>query len=164
MASEQRERFRSSNRWFFWVKGFQPLLGIMVPATVWLFLILGYLLTVTIEIPILLAGMAKKHGVRDTIFNGLLLTALTYPVVVMVLPALFSAVQIDNRMMYLAAAETFAPVAEVLFFRFLVNKPIASRLDRDAIVIVIANLASFLLGEAGLSRWVAELAAKLETF
>ncbi len=66
MASEQRERFRSSNRWFFWVKGFQPLLGIMVPATVWLFLILGYLLTVTIEIPILLAGMAKKHGVRDT--------------------------------------------------------------------------------------------------
>lgn len=131
----------------------------MIPASVWLLVICGYLLTVSIEIPVLLTGMARKHGVRETIINGLFLTAFTYPVVVMVLPAAFSVMEINNRLLYLAVAESFAPIAEVLFFRFLIGKPLTSSIDRDAVVIVIANLASFLLGEAGLSRWLTETIA-----
>ncbi len=133
----------------------------MIPASVWLLVICGYLLTVSIEIPILLTGMARKHGVRETIVNGLFLTGVTYPIVVMVLPAAFSAMGIDNRVLYLAVAESFAPIAEVLFFRFLVGKRLMSSIDRDAVVIVIANLASFLLGEAGLSRWLTETIARM---
>jgi len=45
-------------------------------------------------------------------------------------------------------------VAEVLFFRYLTHRPIFRRPDWEAIVIVVANLASFLIGEAGLSRWL----------
>jgi hypothetical protein len=133
----------------------------MIPASVWLLVICGYLLTVSIEIPILLTGMARKHGVRETVINGLFLTGFTYPVVVMVLPAAFSAMGIDNRVLYLAVAESFAPIAEVLFFRFLIGKRLMSSIDRDAVVIVIANLASFLLGEAGLSRWLTETIARM---
>lgn len=132
----------------------------MIPASVWLLVICGYLLTVSIEIPILLTGMARKHGVKETIINGLFLTAFTYPVVVMVLPAAFSVMEINNRWLYLAVAESFAPIAEVLFFRFLIGKPLTSSIDRDAIIVVIANLASFLLGEAGLSRWLTETIAR----
>lgn len=128
----------------------------MIPASVWLLVICGYLLTVSIEIPVLLTGMARKHGVRETIINGLFLTAFTYPVVVMVLPAAFSAMGIDNRLLYLAVAESFAPIAEVFFFRFLVGTSLTSGIDRDAVIIIIANLASFVLGEAFLSRWLTE--------
>ncbi|MFN9717922.1 MAG: hypothetical protein ACK58L_04455 [Planctomycetota bacterium] len=135
----------------------------MVPLSVLLLVICGYLLTVFIEIPVLLLGMARQHGIRDTMVNGLLLTAFTYPIVVMVLPAAFAAMKVDNRMMYLAVAEFFAPAAEVMFFRFLTNKPVAVALDRDVLVIVVANLASFLLGEAGLSQWLTEIAGKLAT-
>lgn len=123
--------------------------------TLWLLLIFGYSLTILIEIPILVAGLSRKHGASETIFNGLLLTALTYPVVVMVLPAIFTGMGVNNRIIFLAVAESFAPIAEVLFFRHLINQPLAAPPDRDAAVIVAANLTSFLLGEAGLSQWLA---------
>lgn len=118
------------------------------------FLVFGYLLTVLIEVPVLCVGFGRKYPVSETVVNGLLLTAFTYPVVVMVLPALFHAAGSSSRLLYLAIAETFAPVAEVLFFRYLTHRPAFQRPDRDAIVIVVANLASFVIGEAGLSRWL----------
>ena len=74
----------------------------------------------------------------------------------MVLPAIFTGMGIHSRAIYLAVAETFAPVAEVLLFRYLNSQSLLARPDRDAAVIVMANLASFLLGEAGLSHWLAE--------
>ena len=122
--------------------------------TLWLLLVFGYCLTVLIEIPILIVGLSRKYGVTETIVNGLLLTAITYPVVVMVLPAIFTGMGIENRTLFLAIAESFAPVTEVLFFRYLIDQPLTGRLDRDGAVIVIANLTSFLLGEAGLSQWL----------
>lgn len=124
--------------------------------TLWLLLIFGYLLTILIELPVLLFGMSLRYSSLETIVNGLLLTALTYPVVVMVLPAVFTGMGIDSRATYLAVAEIFAPVAEVLLFRYLNSQPLTARLDCDAAVIVMANLASFLLGEAGLSYWLGE--------
>jgi hypothetical protein len=120
--------------------------------TLWLLLICGYLLTILIEIPILIMGLPRKFAVKDTIVNGLLLTAITYPVVVLVLPAIFTGMGIENRVLFLAVAESFAPITEVLFFRYLIDQPLAARLDREAAVIVVANLTSFLLGEAGLSE------------
>lgn len=133
----------------------------MFVGTVLLMLILGYLLTVLIEIPVLLVGLSGKYAVTETISNGLLLTAITYPVVVMVLPAIFTGMGIENRILFLAVAESFAPITEVLFFRYLIDRPFAGRLDRDAAVIVIANLTSFLIGEAGLSQWISSTAGNL---
>jgi len=129
--------------------------------TLWLLLICGYLLTTLIEIPILILGLPTKFAVKDTIVNGLLLTAITYPVVVLVLPAIFTGMGIENRVLFLAVAESFAPITEVLFFRYLIDQPLAARLDREAAVIVVANLTSFLLGEAGLSEQLTRL---VETF
>lgn len=129
--------------------------------TLWLLLIFGYLLTILIEIPILILGLPTKFAVKDTIVNGLLLTAITYPVVVLVLPAIFTEMGIENRVLFLAVAESFAPITEVLFFRYLIDQPLAARLDREAAVIVVANLTSFLLGEAGLSEQLTRL---VETF
>lgn len=129
--------------------------------TLWLLLICGYLLTILIEIPILILGLPTKFAVKDTIVNGLLLTAITYPVVVLVLPAIFTGMGIENRVLFLAVAESFAPITEVLFFRYLIDQPLAARLDREAAVIVVANLTSFLLGEAGLSEQLTRL---VETF
>jgi hypothetical protein len=122
--------------------------------TLWLLLIFGYIVTVLVEIPILIVGFQRKYTIAETIVNGLLLTAITYPVVIMVLPAMFTEMRIESRALYLAVAESFAPITEVLFFRYLTDRPLAGRLDRDAAVIVIANLTSFLLGEAGLSQWI----------
>jgi len=129
--------------------------------TLWLLLICGYLVTTLIEIPILILGLPRKFAVKDTIVNGLLLTAITYPVVVLVLPAIFTGMGIENRVLFLAVAESFAPITEVLFFRYLIDQPLAARLDREAAVIVVANLTSFLLGEAGLSEQLTRL---VETF
>ena len=126
----------------------------MFVGTLWLLLIFGYLLTVLIEIPILLTGLPGKYTTKETIINGLLLTAITYPVVIMVLPAIFTGMGIENRVLFLMFAESFAPITEVLFFRYLIDQPLTGRLDREAAVIVIANLTSFLLGEAGLSQWI----------
>ena len=78
---------------------------------------------------------------------GVWLTACTYPIVTLVLPLLF----IDSaRTMYLLVAETFAPVAECILFWFAFGKEseVGTRLMwRDFTTIVVANLASFLLGE-----------------
>lgn len=133
----------------------------MSMSTLWLLLIFGYILTVLIEIPVLLFGLSSRYSPSETIINGLLLTAFTYPIVVMVLPAVFTGMGIQSRGLYLAVAETFAPVAEVLLFRYLTSQSMRFRPDRDAAVIVAANLASFLLGEAGLSSWLYQMVQSL---
>lgn len=121
----------------------------------WLFLLLGYVATVMVELPVLYVGLAPRHSRRDRVIYGLLLTAFSYPVVVLVLPAVFALLRIDSRAAYLAIAETYAPVSEALFFRFLTSQRMLARPDRDVAAIVLANLASFLLGEMYLSARVA---------
>lgn len=114
----------------------------MDPAAQWAFLLPGYVLTVLIETPILLVGLSPRHSMARRFAAGLWLTACTYPVVVLALPTLIDPV--ESRLQYLVAAETFAPLAECLLFRAAFFE--ASR--RDFVVIVLANLASFLTGEA----------------
>ena len=112
----------------------------------WRFLPLGYLLTILIETPILIAGLSGRHSLRRKLLAGVWLTACTYPIVVLVLPALLSG---WSRANYLLVAETFAPVAECLLFwlAFGRGEDAPGWPWRDFVAIVIANVASFLVGE-----------------
>ena len=122
----------------------------------WSFLPIGYLLTVAIEVPVLLVGLSARHSFRDRIVAGLWLTACTYPIVVVVLPYCIS--ESLGRGIFLAVAETFAPVAECGLF-WLAYGDRAERFRRgmwrDFAAIVVANLASFLAGELVLLDWLA---------
>src|SRR5688500_15404948 len=55
----------------------------------WLFLPVGYLTTILIETPILVFGLSPKLSLRRKLLCGIWLTACTYPIVVLVLPAVF---------------------------------------------------------------------------
>lgn len=113
----------------------------MSPSELWRFLPLGYLFTIAIEVPILFFGLSAHHSKIRRVVAGMWLTACTYPIVTLVLPLLLVN---GSRAFYLLVAETFAPVAECLLFWLAFGKE--ARL-RDFAAIVIANLASFLLGE-----------------
>ncbi|MDX6614214.1 MAG: hypothetical protein QOD75_3400 [Blastocatellia bacterium] len=119
----------------------------MNPSELWLFLPLGFLLTILIETPVLVLGLSPRHSLRRKLFAGVWLTACTYPIVALVLPLILSHVP---RMVYLAVAETFAPLAEcVLFWLAFGKDEELGKLSmwRDFGAIVVANLTSFMLGE-----------------
>jgi len=124
----------------------------MSSTELWHFLPLGYLLTILIETPILIVGLSRHHPLRGKLFAGVWLTACTYPIVVLVLPLLFAP---DQRSLYLVVAETFAPVVECgLFWLAFGNKEQVGKKSmwRDFIVIIVANLASFGVGEV-MNAW-----------
>jgi hypothetical protein len=111
------------------------------PYELWRFLPIGYLLTIAIETPVLFFGLSPHHPKRRRILAGIWLTACTYPIVVLVLPLLMIN---QSRAVFLLVAEVFAPLAECLLFWLAFGKETRWR---DFAVIVIANLASFLIGE-----------------
>jgi hypothetical protein len=110
------------------------------PFELWRFLPFGYLLTIAIETPILFFGLSSHHSKQRRIAAGVWLTACTYPIVILVLPLLMVN---QSRAVFLLVAEVFAPVAECLLFWLAFGNE--SR-RRDFVVIVIANVASFLVG------------------
>jgi hypothetical protein len=119
----------------------------MSPNELWRFLPLGYLLTILIETPILVLGLSRRHPLKRKILAGVWLTACTYPIVVLVLPVLFAQ---QSRTVYLLVAETFAPLAECLLFwlAFGVSEETGKpSMWRDFIAIILANVASFGIGE-----------------
>jgi len=94
------------------------------PEYFWRFLVIGYLLTIAIETPILLVGLSRGHSFARRLFAGLWLTACTYPIVVLVLPLVVPPLFADpqhGEWTYLAVAETFAPLAECVLFSQLVK-------------------------------------------
>lgn len=124
----------------------------MSPTELWRFFPLGYLFTILIETPILVLGLSRSHSLKRKIFAGAWLTACTYPVVTLVLPLIF---QQHSRMLYLLIAETFAPVAECALFWLAFGE--RERLGepcmwRDFAAIIVANLASFGIGEV-MNAW-----------
>ncbi len=124
----------------------------MSPSDLWRFLPLGYLLTIAIETPILLAGLSSRHPKSRRALAGVWLTACTYPIVTLVLPLLLAN---QSRALFLLVAETFAPAMECLLFwlAFGVRSELGRRsMWQDFAAIVIANLASFLVGEL-LNAW-----------
>jgi hypothetical protein len=112
----------------------------------WAFLPVGYLVTILIETPVLLVGLTRKLSLKQRALCGVWLTACTYPIVVLVLPTLFYG---QSRLVYLAVAETFAPLAECVLFwlAFRGRHFTAGDWVRSCVAIIIANLASFGLGE-----------------
>jgi hypothetical protein len=113
----------------------------------WSSALVGYLFSIAVETPVLLVGLSPRHPLGRRLFAGVWLTACTYPVVVLVLPPFFF---FHSRAVYLAVAESFAPVAEGLLFwaAFGSRAYFATRsMWRDLGVIALANLASFGLGE-----------------
>jgi len=119
----------------------------MAPSDLWRFLIPGYLLTILIETPVLLIGLSKRHSIKRRLIAGVWLTACTYPIVVLVLAPLFVN---TSRAAYLVVAEAFAPVAECMLFwlAYGERKELGkASMWRDFAAIIIANLASFGLGE-----------------
>ena len=126
------------------------------PRDLWLFLPIGYLLSVLIETPVLVIGLSPRHSLAVRVAAGLWLTACTYPIVILVLRPL-----LDNRSAYLAVAETFAPVAECVLFWLTfgqAGQPTRGEQIRDAAVIVLANLLSFgaglLMDSLGWFAWL----------
>ncbi len=118
-----------------------------LPASeLWLFLPVGYLLTILIETPVLFIGLTPKLARRQRLLCGVWLTACTYPIVVLVLPLLFLGAP---RWQYLAVAETFAPLAECLLFFLAFRDRSFHPGDwiRSFVAIIIANLLSFGAGE-----------------
>lgn len=111
----------------------------MTPDELWRFLPFGYLLTIAIETPVLVFGLARAHPLGRRIVAGIWLTACTYPIVVLVLPIL-----IGPRIPYLIVAETFAPVAECILFALAFGN--RDTRVRDSAAIIVANLLSFGLG------------------
>ena len=113
----------------------------------WQFLPVGYIVTILIETPVLLAGLSRKVTLWQRLWLGAWLTACTYPIVVLVLPMMFFD---HSRFMYLLVAEIFAPVAEC-FLCWLAhrNRSLLTTFDwlRSFSAVVAANLASFGIGE-----------------
>jgi hypothetical protein len=117
------------------------------PDYLWYFLPLGYITTVFIETIILIFLFPPKLSLKQKILFGIWLTACTYPIVVLVLPPLLME---TSRALYLLVAETFAPVGECLFFWLAFRgKEDFEQKDwiRSFIAIIVANLASFGIGE-----------------
>ena len=113
----------------------------------WLFLPVGYLTTILIETPILVLGLSPKLSLKQKLHCGIWLTACTYPIVVLVLPAIFFDY---SRNLYLAVAETFAPIGECVFFWLVFRgRDLLEKNDwiRSFAAIILANLASFGIGE-----------------
>lgn len=124
----------------------------MSPNELWHFLPIGYLLTISIETPILCIGLSRRHPLSQKLCAGLWLTACTYPIVTLVLPLLFAP---DRRVLFLLVAETFAPVAECALFWLAFGRAEEfgkASMRRDFIAIIFANLASFGVGEV-MNAW-----------
>jgi hypothetical protein len=119
------------------------------PAHLWAFLPFGYLVTVLLETPVLVAGLSRPHSFLRRLYCGFMLTACTYPIVVLVLPLLLKPY---SYYFYVAVAETFAPLAECALFYFLYDrsepKLTKVQLAQDMVAIIAANLVSWLLGAA----------------
>jgi hypothetical protein len=118
----------------------------MTPEQLWHFLPVGYCVTVLIETPVLLAGLSPRHPGRRRVVAGLWLNACSYPVVVLVLPLLLA----PSSAAYLIVAETFAPVCECTLFWLAFGTRgewLRRSMWRDFGTIVLANLASFGVGE-----------------
>ena len=114
----------------------------------WIFLPIGYLFTIAIEMPILCVGLSPEHSLSRRLYAGVWLTACTYPIVVLVVPAW---VDLETeRGQYLVVAESVAHLGECLLF-WIAFRPL-KRPWRDMAVVFGANLASFGAGE--LFYWI----------
>jgi hypothetical protein len=127
----------------------------MTTEQLWRFFIVGYLITIAIETPILVVGLSPRHPISRRLFAGVWLTACTYPIVVLVLPQIFDVT--NERFLYLLVGESIAHFGEcALFWMAFGTKEEWGRWSmwRDLGTVFLANLASFTAGELGLLNGV----------
>ncbi|MBX9948805.1 MAG: hypothetical protein K2Y39_06570 [Candidatus Obscuribacterales bacterium] len=119
-------------------------------------LMTGYAFGVLLETPVLMAFLSACHSFKTKLKAGFLLTACTYPFVIVLMPRLINP-ELHNTL-YLAVTETLVPIAECAVFWFVFHRPMRACVDgtaivsrhvviRDFAVIVAANLFSFGAGE-----------------
>jgi hypothetical protein len=90
------------------------------------FLPIGYLITILVETPILLVVFLQKSHSSKNCYAAFWLTACTYPIVVLVLPAIFFD---QSRALYLTVAETFAPSESASCFGLRFESRVFSTLE-----------------------------------
>jgi hypothetical protein len=116
------------------------------------FLVL-YALTVVCETPVLLLALSRRHSLGARIFAGVWLNACSYPVVFFVFPKLIGGDPLTGTELipnHLIVSEIFAPVSECLLFwlAFIRGRPRdRGATIQDMVVVVLANLTSFMVGE-----------------
>ena len=116
-------------------------------SALWRFLVPGYLFSIAVETPVLLVGLSRRHGLLARLAAGVWLTACTYPIVVLVFPDLIGAR--FGYTTYMVVSEVFAPVAECMLFWLALGcreDRFRASMYQDLAAVVLANLASFLLG------------------
>ena len=108
----------------------------------WFYLVVGYVLTVIVELPILVVGLGTEHSLRRKIAAGFWLTACTYPVVVLVYRPC------SGPLPGVRDGSTFPSPSHS---RRSANAVCSGGIDRlsqrDVVAIVVANLSSFAMGE-----------------
>lgn len=111
------------------------------PVQLWRFLLVGYPLTVLLELPVLWWCLHPSHPRRRKLFSAFWLTACSYPIVILVLPILL---QSQTRWVMVAVAEVVAPASECVLFLGAFG---LATWRRDVVAVVAANLLSFGVGE-----------------
>lgn len=109
----------------------------------------GYGISVAVETPVLFAGLQRRYSFQQKLAAGFVLTACTYPFVCFIFPILF-APNSPLSSWYIAVSEVFAPVAECAIFWMWLGRRESFKSRgtwQDLATIVVANLASFMLGE-----------------
>jgi hypothetical protein len=117
----------------------------------WFFLGFGYLITISIETPILCLALSPQHPQSRRLLAGVWLTACTYPIIILVLPRFFASndgdlifTTTEDYLVYLLIAESIAHFGECLLF-WLAFRPL-TYFWRDMAAVFGANAASFGLG------------------
>ena len=112
----------------------------------------AYLFTIAIESAVLWFALSRQHPAGRRLFAGVWLTACTFPVLWIALPAVMYPQ--SPRWLLVLVGEAFVFAAECVLFWFAFDRGRSSRRDtlRDILAVVLANLASFLLGE--LAWWM----------
>ena len=110
-------------------------------------MLIGYLMTIAIETPVLLVGLSARHSLGVRLFAGVWLTACTYPILWLVLPWFIDPQ--EHYVSYLAIGETWVPLAECALFWMAFGKSeewLKPSMWRDLAAVTVANLASFGIG------------------
>ena len=129
----------------------EPLIS---PVNIWPDMLIGYLITIAIETPVLLVGLSARHSLGVRLFAGVWLTACTYPVLWLVLPQLIPPDR-EHYVAYLAVGETWVPIAECVLFWLAFGRSeewLKPSMGRDLAAVTVANLASFGIGM--LLQWI----------
>ena len=116
----------------------------------WQQMLIGYLITIAIETPVLVVGLSARHSLGVRLFSGVWLTACTYPILWLTLPQIISPDPDQSRWLYLAVGETLVPIAECALFWLAFGSRAAlwkRSMWQDLITITIANLTSLGIGE-----------------